>query len=61
MEALAQVRLGSNDVPVFLLNKWIVSIDLASLVAGSMYRGQFEERMKGMIDELKNNSDIILT
>lgn len=59
VEALAQ-KIVSNDVPVFLLNKRIVSIDLASLVAGSMYRGQFEERMKGMIDELKNNSDIIL-
>lgn len=59
VEALAQ-KIVSNEVPVFLLNKRIISIDLASMVAGSMYRGQFEERMKGMIEELKNNSDIIL-
>ena len=59
VEALAQ-RIVANKVPIFLLNKRIVSVDLASIVAGSMYRGQFEERMKGMIQELKRNPDIIL-
>lgn len=59
VEALAQ-KIVANDVPITLLNKRIISIDLASMVAGSMYRGQFEERMKGMIRELKANPDIIL-
>lgn len=59
VEALAQ-KIVNNDVPISLLNKRIISIDLASMVAGSMYRGQFEERMKGMIKELKSNPDIIL-
>ncbi|MCI6278596.1 MAG: ATP-dependent Clp protease ATP-binding subunit [Bacteroidales bacterium] len=59
VEALAQ-KIASRDVPIFLLDKRIVSVDLASIVAGSMYRGQFEERMKTMLEELKNNPDIIL-
>lgn len=59
VEALAQ-RIVSNEVPFSLLNKRIVSVDLAGMVAGSMYRGQFEERMKGIISELKANPDIIL-
>lgn len=59
VEALAQ-RIEKNDVPLFLIGKKIVSVDLASIVAGSMYRGQFEERLKSLIDELKKNPDIIL-
>ena len=59
VEALAQ-KIVNNDVPLFLLDKKIISVDLASIVAGSMYRGQFEERMKTMIEELKNNPQIIL-
>ena len=59
VEALAQ-KITSGDVPIFLMDKQIVSVDLASIVAGSMYRGQFEERMKTMLEELKNNPDIIL-
>lgn len=59
VEAIAQ-HIVTNKVPVFLLNKEIVSVDLASIVAGSMYRGQFEERMKGLIEELRNNPHIIL-
>ncbi|MDN4753127.1 ATP-dependent Clp protease ATP-binding subunit [Porphyromonadaceae bacterium W3.11] len=59
VEALAQ-RIVRNEVPIFLLNKRIVEVDLGSIVAGSMYRGQFEERMKGMIQELKSHPDIIL-
>lgn len=59
VEALAQ-KIVNNDVPVSLLNKRIVSVDLASIVAGSMYRGQFEERMKGIIAELKAHQEIIL-
>ncbi|WP_298631787.1 ATP-dependent Clp protease ATP-binding subunit [uncultured Porphyromonas sp.] len=59
VEALAQ-RIVSNEVSIPLLNKRIVSVDLAGMVAGSMYRGQFEERIKGIISELKANPDIIL-
>ncbi len=59
VEALAQ-KIVNNDVPLFLLNKKIISVDLASIVAGAMYRGQFEERMKTMIDELRKNPHIIL-
>jgi ATP-dependent Clp protease ATP-binding subunit ClpC len=43
-----------------LYNKRVVSLDLASLVAGTKYRGQFEERMKAMMNELEKNDDIIL-
>ena len=43
-----------------LYNKRIISLDLASLVAGTKYRGQFEERMKAVMNELEKNSDIIL-
>ena len=59
VEALAQ-KIAAHDVPLFLMDKRIVSVDLASIVAGSMYRGQFEERMKTMLEELKKNPDIIL-
>lgn len=59
VEALAQ-RIVAGEVPPYLLNKRIVSLDMASVVAGSMYRGQFEERMKKIIHELKSNPDIIL-
>ena len=41
-------------------NKRIISLDLASLVAGTKYRGQFEERMKAVMNELEKNRDIIL-
>ena len=43
-----------------LFNKRIISLDLASLVAGTKYRGQFEERMKAVMNELEKNSNIIL-
>jgi ATP-dependent Clp protease ATP-binding subunit ClpC len=43
-----------------LFNKRIVTLDLASLVAGTKYRGQFEERMKAVMNELEKNPDIIL-
>lgn len=59
VEALA-IRIESNKVPATLLNKQIVSIDMASMVAGSMYRGQFEERIKRVIAELKAHPNIIL-
>ena len=49
-----------NQVPDTVLNKRVVSLDLGSMVAGTQYRGMFEERIKKVIDELKENKNIIL-
>ena len=59
VEGLAQ-HIVEGKVPNDLLNKRILSLDLAALVAGTKYRGEFEERMKKMLKELKENKDIIL-
>ena len=59
VEGLA-LRIASGDVPAALRGKRILSLDVASLVAGTKYRGQFEERMKTFIDMLRNEKDIIL-
>ena len=58
-EGLA-IRIIKKKVSRILFNKRIISLDLASLVAGTKYRGQFEERMKAVMNELEKNSDIIL-
>ena len=58
-EGLA-IRIISRKVPRTLFNKRVVTLDLASLVAGTKYRGQFEERMKAVMNELEKNEDIIL-
>ena len=58
-EGLA-LRITQRKVSRVLFNKRIVSLDLASLVAGTKYRGQFEERLKSIISELEKNKDIIL-
>jgi ATP-dependent Clp protease ATP-binding subunit ClpC len=58
-EGLA-LRIKEGRVPRALLNKRIVALDMTSLVAGTKYRGQFEERMKNIIAELEKNPDIIL-
>ncbi|MEX1248598.1 MAG: ATP-dependent Clp protease ATP-binding subunit, partial [Anaerolineales bacterium] len=58
VEGLAQ-RIVNGDVPAPLLGKRVLQLDVGSLVAGTMYRGQFEERLKKVIDELKA-SDAIL-
>ena len=58
-EGLA-LRIVQKKVPRVLFNKRIIMLDLAALVAGTKYRGQFEERMKGIISELEKNPDIIL-
>ena len=58
-EGLA-IRIIKKKVSRVLFNKRIISLDLASLVAGTKYRGQFEERMKAVMNELEKNSDIIL-
>ncbi|MHB0968282.1 MAG: ATP-dependent Clp protease ATP-binding subunit [Thermoanaerobaculia bacterium] len=59
VEGLAQ-RIVDGNVPLFIANKRILSLDLSLIVAGTKYRGQFEERLKGIIKELKENSDIII-
>ncbi len=58
-EGLA-LRIIQRKVSRILFNKRIISLDLASLVAGTKYRGQFEERMKALMNELEKNDDIIL-
>jgi ATP-dependent Clp protease ATP-binding subunit ClpC len=58
-EGLA-LRIVQRKVSRILFNKRIISLDLASLVAGTKYRGQFEERMKAVMAEIEKNPDIIL-
>ncbi|MFA7081368.1 MAG: ATP-dependent Clp protease ATP-binding subunit [Bacteroidales bacterium] len=58
-EGLA-LRIQAKDVPYTLYKKKIYTLDLASVVAGTKYRGQFEERLKGLITELEKNPEIIL-
>jgi ATP-dependent Clp protease ATP-binding subunit ClpC len=58
-EGLA-LRITQKKVSRILFNKRVVTLDLASLVAGTKYRGQFEERMKAVMNELEKNDDIIL-
>jgi ATP-dependent Clp protease ATP-binding subunit ClpC len=58
VEGLAQ-RIVEGDVPAPLLNKRVLQLDVGSLVAGTMYRGQFEERLKRVIDELKSSGAIL--
>lgn len=58
-EGLA-LKIVSGEVPETLKNKKIVSLDLTSMVAGTKYRGDFEERIKKVIDEVKASPDIIL-
>jgi ATP-dependent Clp protease ATP-binding subunit ClpC len=59
VEGLAML-INTGDAPRPLIGKRIFSLDLASIVAGTKYRGQFEERMKVILNELKENSDVIL-
>jgi ATP-dependent Clp protease ATP-binding subunit ClpC len=58
VEGLAQ-RIVDGDVPAPLLDKRVLQLDVGSLVAGTMYRGQFEERLKRVIDELKASGAIL--
>jgi len=58
-EGLA-LRIIQRRVSKNLLNKRVISLDMGSIVAGTKYRGQFEERMKAIIDELRKNKDIII-
>ena len=59
VEGLA-LKIVQGDAPRTLLDKRIVSLDLTSLVAGTKYRGQFEERIKGVVDELMEVDNVIL-
>lgn len=59
VEGLA-IKIYNGDCPRNLQDKRIVSLDMTSIVAGTKYRGQFEERMKVIIDELQNNPNIIV-
>jgi ATP-dependent Clp protease ATP-binding subunit ClpC len=59
VEALAQ-RIVKGEVPEMLLNRRLVTLDIGSLVAGTKYRGEFEERLKKVIEELKNAGNCIL-
>ncbi|NOY89257.1 MAG: ATP-dependent Clp protease ATP-binding subunit [FCB group bacterium] len=58
-EGLAQ-RIVENKVPQTLENKRVVTLDMASLVAGTKYRGQFEERLKAVMNEIINATDVII-
>ena len=59
IEGLA-LKINEGDAPRTLLDKRLISLDLTSLVAGTKYRGQFEERIKGLVDELVESDNIVL-
>ena len=59
VEALAQ-RISSNDVPTTLQGKRLVTLDMGALVAGTKYRGEFEERLKKVVEEIKGAENCVL-
>ena len=59
VEGLAQ-RIVSGRVPETLASKHIISIDLVSILAGTKYRGQFEEKLKNILDEIKRSKNVIV-
>lgn len=58
-EGLAQ-KINEGNIPDIIKDKRIVSLDLPGMIAGAKYRGEFEERLKSILEELKNDGDIIL-
>ena len=59
VEGLAQ-KIASGDVPATIQGKRLITLDLSGMVAGSKYRGEFEERIKGLIEEVRREGNIIL-
>jgi ATP-dependent Clp protease ATP-binding subunit ClpC len=59
VEALAQ-RIASNDVPATLQGKRLVTLDMGALVAGTKYRGEFEERLKKVVEEIRGSANCVL-
>lgn len=59
VEGLAQ-RIQSRNVPTSLQNKKVIALDMSALIAGAKYRGEFEDRLKAVVDEVKENGNIIL-
>jgi len=59
VEGLAQ-RIVKKEVPNSLQNKQIIALDMTALIAGAKYRGEFEDRLKAVVDEVRNNPNIIL-
>ena len=58
-EGLAQ-KIADKDVPISLQNKRVISLDMSTLIAGAKYRGEFEDRLKAVIEEVKKDGNIIL-
>ncbi|MCL2098810.1 MAG: ATP-dependent Clp protease ATP-binding subunit [Oscillospiraceae bacterium] len=59
VEGLAQ-KIAQKDVPDILIGKRVVTLDLPGMIAGSKYRGEFEERLKSVMEEIRRNSDVII-
>ncbi len=59
VEGIAE-RIAQGNVPPALLNKRVLALDLSQVIAGTKYRGQFEERMKAILQEIRTNKEIIL-
>ncbi len=59
VEGLAQ-RIADGNVPELLKDKMIVTLDISSMIAGAKYRGEFEERLKGVMEEVSKNKEVIL-